>query len=392
MAAQAKSLVDRAKAMTDERHTLETFITKVGADNIGMLAGFVSWSVLTSVVPIVVGVVALSGLVLRNASLEHAVIQQLSHALQGVLSPQDIETMVHAATSNTGLLALIGFVGLFWGSSNVGGAISTAFQSIFEVRGRPLVKEKLIDLGMLFILTATMLLVVGGSLASAFLNKLLGTSLPAVVQFLVGTVISFTAAFLLFASIYTVFPNIEARYKQDNVWRGALLAAAMFQVVSYIWPIYVRFSHFSRYSAFLFSLLVLTTWIYFFAMILMIGAEVVAVSAIREAERHGGSVGPLPEGTVRRGLVLRREGGYQPRDTSGDVDDGGRARGTGQESGAGSGSRQSPGLADRPAAPPSDGAITQPRVLWTLLALVAAATAAVAASNLSARKERRASD
>jgi uncharacterized BrkB/YihY/UPF0761 family membrane protein len=204
----------------------------------------------------------------------------------------------------------------------VGGSISTAFQSIFEVRGRPFVKEKLIDLGMLFILTATMLLVVGGSLASAFLNNLLGASLPDVVQFLVGTGISFAAAFLLFASIYTVFPNIEVRYKRGNVWRGALLAAAMFQAVSYIWPIYVRFSHVSRYSAFLFSLLVLSTWIYFFAMILMIGAEVVAVSAIREAQRHSRSVGPLPERTVRRRLVLRWERRPQARDTSRDVDDG----------------------------------------------------------------------
>ncbi|HEX6510512.1 MAG TPA: YihY/virulence factor BrkB family protein [Chloroflexota bacterium] len=303
---QPKSLAERAKAVTNERRALGAFIAKLRADNIGVLAGFVSWSILTSLVPIVVGVAALSGLLLQNPNLEDTVVDKLSAALQGVLSPHEIETIVQTATSRTGLLALIGFVGIFWGSANVGGAISTAFQSIFEVRGRPFVKQKLIDLGMLVILTATMLLVLGGSLASAFLNNLLGASLPEAVQFLIGTGISSTAAFALFASIYTVFPNIEAAYKVGNVWRGALPAAAMFQVVSYIWPIYVRLSHFSRYSAFLFSLLVLSTWIYFFAMILMVGAEVVAVSAIRKAQRQGEPVGPLPERTGPQHLVLRR--------------------------------------------------------------------------------------
>jgi uncharacterized BrkB/YihY/UPF0761 family membrane protein len=188
----------------------------------------------------------------------------------------------------------------------VGGSISTACQAIFEVRGRPFLREKLIDLGMLFILTAFMFLVLAGSLASAFLNNLLGASLPGVVQFAIGTAISFASAFLLFASIYTVFPNIEYRFKRGNVWRGALLAAGLFQVVSYMWPLYVRLSHFSRYSAFLFSILVLTAWIYLFTVILVVGAEVVAISAIREAQRQDESVGPLPQRTVPQHLVLRK--------------------------------------------------------------------------------------
>src|SRR5437588_9426849 len=80
----------------------------------------------------------------------------------------------------------------------------------------------------------------------------------------------------------------------------------MLVVVSCMWPIYVRISQFSRYGAFFFSVIVLTTWIYFFSMILMVGAEFVAVPAIRQAQRRGESVGPLPERTVPQHLVLRR--------------------------------------------------------------------------------------
>src|SRR5947209_16513639 len=115
-------LIERAKALRDRHPAHAAFVTKLGEDNVGLLAGFVSWSILTSIIPIVAGVVALSGLLLRSPSVEQSVIQELSHALQGVLSTEDIQSMVHAASTSSGLLAVIGFVGIFWGSSNVGGA------------------------------------------------------------------------------------------------------------------------------------------------------------------------------------------------------------------------------------------------------------------------------
>jgi YihY family inner membrane protein len=285
-----------AKSITDPKHRLGAFITKMRADNLGLLAGFLSWSILTSIIPIVVGIVAITSFFLHSPTTHHDVEVYLSKALVGVLSPSDIKNLVATATKHSGLLAVIGFLGILWGSSNVGGAISTCCQAIFEVRGRPFLREKLIDFLMLFILIATVLVVLAGSMATAFLNSLMGGhSLSGVAQFVIGTVISLTAGFLLFSSVYLVFPNIEFKFKRRFAWLGAVPAAAMFQIVSYVWPIYVQISHFSKYSAFLFSVLVLTAWIYLFCMILMIGAEVVAVFAIRAAQAAGESVGPRPQ-------------------------------------------------------------------------------------------------
>src|SRR5690349_14582021 len=109
MATQVKNLSENVRQITDERYTLGAFVTKLGADNVGMLAGFVSWSIITALIPIVVGVVAMSSLFLHNPATEQQVVDQLSKALQGVFSSRDIEGMVSAATSNTGLFAIIGF-------------------------------------------------------------------------------------------------------------------------------------------------------------------------------------------------------------------------------------------------------------------------------------------
>jgi YihY family inner membrane protein len=306
MATQARQLMRQAEEVQQQHPGLRGFLTKLGKDNIGMLAAFVAWSILTSVVPIVVGLVAISGFALRNPSLQQSVISHLSQALQGALSTSDITAIVKTATQHAGLLGIIGFLGVLWGGSNVGGSISTAFQAIFEVSGRSFVREKLLDVAMIFVFTALMIVILIGTTAGALLNRLFsGFPLPSVTQFVIGTAISLAAEFLLFAVIYLVFPNTVPRFRIGNIWRGALLASVLFQILNFGWPIYARFSHFQRYGAVLFPILVLTAWIYFFALILMIGAEVVAVASIQEAQAHDQAIGPSPQDSVPQHEVLR---------------------------------------------------------------------------------------
>jgi len=75
----------------------------------------------------------------------------------------------------TGLLSIIGVLGVLWGGSNVGGAISTVFQPIFHVKGRSFLVEKLIDVGMIIVFTALMLVIIGATAAGALLNRLISS-------------------------------------------------------------------------------------------------------------------------------------------------------------------------------------------------------------------------
>jgi len=298
--------IQDVKDQVEEHRSIKDLWTKWNKDNCGMLAGYVSWSILTSVVPIVVGLVAISGLFLRSPSAQRQVVTHLSQALQNALTPGELDNLVKASVQHTGLLFVIGILGALWGGSNVGGALSTAFQAIFEVGSRNFFKEKLIDIGMIFIFTALMLVILASTIAGSFLDKLFsGFPLPGVAQFVIGTVISVVAAFLLFASIYLAFPNIQPGLKLANVWRGALVASIVFEILTYIFPIYTKFAHFSKNGAILGAVLLLTAWIYFFSMITVLGAEVVAIWAIREAQAHGESVGPSTQDSVPQHEVLR---------------------------------------------------------------------------------------
>jgi len=288
---------------------IKTVIKKLSKDNLGVLASIASWSIMTSLVPILVGLIAISGLILRNnPSAQQSVISHLSQALKGVLTPKDLQNLVSTTIQHTGLLAIIGFAGVFWGGSSVGGAISTVFQAIFEVKGRSFIVEKLIDIGMIFVFTALMIIIVLGTTAGALVSRLIpGFALSGAATLVIGTVVSLAAAFLLFASIYAVFPNVETRFKFGNIWKGALIAAVLFEILSFIWPLYAHFAHFGSHGALLGAIALLMAWVYFFSMTMLIGAEWVAIEAIGEAKAEHEDVGPEPDGTVPQHSVLREE-------------------------------------------------------------------------------------
>jgi YihY family inner membrane protein len=308
MAAHARELEARAKAELNKHSFLKDFYIKWSKDNVGSLGAIVAWNMLTSLVPIIVGLLAISGFVLRaDPSAQQSVVAHLSQALQGVLTPSDLQIMVNTTVNHVGLLGIIGLVGVLWGGSNIGGAISTAFQAVFEVDSRNFVVEKLIDIGMIVLMTALLVVVVFATAAGSIADRLISSfPLSGPATFIIGTTLSLLAALLLFAAIYLVFPHAEPRLKLANVWKGALVASVLFEILTYGWPIYSHFAHFSRYGAVLFPILVLTAWIYFFAVILLVGAELVAIGAIREAQAQGRQVGPEPKDTVPQHKVLRK--------------------------------------------------------------------------------------
>jgi membrane protein len=278
---------------------VKAFIEKLRKDNIGFLGSALAWSVLISLIPIVVGLIAIASLFLQSPSAQSTMTTHLSAALQGAFTKAEIHDMVRTTVQHTGLLSIIGLLGVLWGGSKLGGAISTVFQPIFHVKGRSFLVEKLIDIGMIIVFTTLMVVIIGATAAGALLNRLISSfQVPGIVEFLVGTIIALAAAFLLFAVIYVAFPNAEPRFRLGTIWPGAAIAAVLFELLTYIWPLYAHFSHFSRYGAVIFPLLVLTAWIYFFCMILLVGAEFVAIRALRDARAEGRRIGPSPDGTV----------------------------------------------------------------------------------------------
>jgi len=95
------------------------------------------------------------------------------------------------------------------------------------------------------------------------------------------------------------------RHHHARCWKGALVAALLFQILSYVWPLYVVLFHPQRYGALFAPIIVLGVWIYFFSLILVLGAEVVAFGSLAEASRAGEAIGPACDGTVPQRMADR---------------------------------------------------------------------------------------
>src|SRR5690349_1256863 len=96
------------------------FSSRVLKDDVTMLASVVAWGVVSSIIPILVGLIAISGLVLRDPVKQRIVIASLSQALQHVLTSADLRVLVHLVVHHTGLLGVLGAGGILWGACNIG--------------------------------------------------------------------------------------------------------------------------------------------------------------------------------------------------------------------------------------------------------------------------------
>lgn len=287
---------------------------KAGDDNIFFLAGAISFNILVAVVPLLLFSVGVAGMVLsaRFEDPAGAVLDLLIENLPAIGGDIDLATVVREAIqgimdSRTGL-GFIGFVLLIWFSTRLVGSLRTALREVFDIsQDRGVVGGKIFDAkvvvagGLLFILNIA--LTTGVTAAQNYGVGVLGLEGRAVslVGQGVAGVVAFTSIWVLFLGIYRFLP---ARWIP---WRTALIAATFTAVFhellkwAFGWYAMSIADYGSTYGN-LVTLAVLFLWIYYEAVVFILGGEVAQVWAMRRARRvrtrtalfGSGSLAPTP--------------------------------------------------------------------------------------------------
>ena len=298
---------------------VKKLIKKWGKDNVGMLASVIAWNALTSIVPIMVGLLAITGLVLRsNPSAENSVISHLSASLQGVLTANDLRALVKASIQHSGLLGIVGFLGVLWGGANIGSAISTAFQAIFETNSRNFIKESFLDMGMIFVIAVLMIVIIAGTTAGTLGNTKLFSGFP----LLKSGCLRDRHYRQRYRSLYPVRGHLSGiPQRQGQVPAAKRLEGG----AGGCHPIHTALVHLAGVRALrslqpVRSCAVPRPHAYRLAVLLrhdrVRRRGLVAIGAIGEARQEGEPVGPAPEHTVPQHRVLRDMDG---QDTDGTV-------------------------------------------------------------------------
>lgn len=270
---------------------------KAADDNIFFLAGAISFNVLVAVVPLLLFATGVAGMVLtaRFDDPAGAVLDLLVENLPAIGGDINLATQVREAIQgimdNRAGFGFIGFVLLIWFSTRLVGSLRAALAEVFDItQARSIVAGKIFDAkvvvagGLLFILNVALTTAV--TAAENYGVSLLGLEGRTVT--VLGQVIAFAVAF---TSIWVLFLGVYRFLPARSVpWRTALIAATFMAVfhellkLAFGWYATNVADYGSTYGN-LVTLAVLFLWIYYEAVVFILGGEVAQVLTMRRARQ-----------------------------------------------------------------------------------------------------------
>jgi membrane protein len=248
------------------------------------LASMLAYNLITTIFPILLLILSIAGMVLH--ALVVTQLGTLSATISASLPPElrgyiDVTALLKSLITITGPLAVVSLVSLLWIGSNLFTNMENAFSIIFRTPGRHMVVQRLMALAMVLVLAALLPISLGAAsfvtAGSYEFQRFLPWPLGLVLS-IVGPLTSLAVLWVLFLVIYVVVPNVRMRVR--NAWPGALIAAILFGIVEVSFPLYFTlFLHGNtRYGAAGAAILVVIVWLWMFALVTVLGAQINAVA------------------------------------------------------------------------------------------------------------------
>lgn len=266
-------------------HFAKRMVTEYGKDNTFDLGASLAYYTIFSIVPLLVVVIAVSGIVAGPDAVRGQIFGQLA-GLVGSDTAKALQDMLGAAyISGKGWMAtVIGLITLFIGATGIFNSLKNSLNRMWEIEPKPknsvvhffvsrlLSFSFVMGLGFLLIITFTLNAIISG------LSERLGERLPELGPVLLKVAsfsITFAISTLVFACIFKFLPAVKIAWR--DVLPGAAFTTALFVLGELIIGFY--FDNTDPASAFgaaagLISLLI---WTFYSSQTFFFGAEFVYV-------------------------------------------------------------------------------------------------------------------
>ncbi len=262
-----------------ELSALGAFWTKVSNDWVFNLSAMLAYNFLMSAFPILLVLLAIGGLLLGATGTggQSSLRTALSHALPNGTGQALLVNVTNNLNKSAGLLFAIGIVIAVFTGSRLFITIENAFGIIYRLRGRNLIRQNLMAIGMMLLYAVLIPIVLLASVLPSTIVRAtpLGSNNPLAGFFLqaAGDGASVIVAMILFGSIYVVVPNRPVHFKE--AWKGTLVASALLVLYETLFPIYLSlFLHPNNYGSTAGFAVVILIFFYYLSVILLLGAEV----------------------------------------------------------------------------------------------------------------------
>jgi membrane protein len=296
----------------------ETF-ARFGADNASTYAAAIAYATVFAIAPLIIIAIAVAGTVLgvTNGGHGHHVVEdQLIGAIGSSAGPQTanmVRSMVDTNFSShqgSVLAQIIGWVTFLIAASGLFLTLQSALNAVWHVSPSgglaQTVRNRLASGAMLLVIGILVLATVALNFGMSFLWSHFTAILPFPGANIVATIVNYVidAAVLavMFAVMYKYLPDTEIAW--GDVKAGAIATAILFVVGEALLSVYISHAGIANGYGAAGSLVVLLVWVYYSAMLLLIGAEFSRVYAeqrgSRASQRAAEDADPRTRGATSR--------------------------------------------------------------------------------------------
>ncbi|MFC1893400.1 YihY/virulence factor BrkB family protein [Chloroflexota bacterium] len=234
-----------------------------------MAAGLAYYALL-AMFPFTLGLLAILGYYLPLANMQEEMLGVLKNVL--LLPPELIERNVSKIIEFRNALGVVSIIILLWAISGVFGALNRSMNQAWNVqRDRNYLIRKFRDL--LMALSAGTLLLLSIETNSLFpILRGLGIIEASLFLDIAGKLLSMLFVGIAFILIYKFVPNEKIRWKY--IWPGTIFGIVFFDAAKSLFVVYLaNFANYEMIYGSIASVIVLLVWIYYSAIILIVGAE-----------------------------------------------------------------------------------------------------------------------
>lgn len=247
---------------------LKRSLSEFADDGCPQLAASIAYHVLFSIFPLAIVVAGITGIVLNATGSQATVVDTIVSNVPLSRSGDDqLRTLLLGATGNLSAVGLVGLLGLAYSGSGMMAALRAALNTAWDVgQTRPYLRGKLVDLGLVALVSPFGLVSLGLTIALRFVGT--GSGVSWAPSLLGSLVLAFGVVLFLFR----VVPAADVRVR--DAWVPALFVATAFMAAENLFALYV--GHFGNYNAVYGSLgavIAFMFFVYLVSELFLLGAE-----------------------------------------------------------------------------------------------------------------------
>lgn len=270
-----------------------------GEDNVLFLASGIAFNILLAAVPFVLLLVWFLTYLLNrtSANATEVVVRYIDRLLpaQDVGTNSAAHNVINDMLSAHATLGIWSFIGFIWFSTRLFGSLRTVLASVFDIESeRSIIDGKIFDIKITLVST---ILITANTLISGYVLIATNSSVKVLQDLGIrgdvmgqakaygGKVVAAAIMATMFFALYKFLPIKRVRTK--TAWMAAAFTTVMFELAKILFTWYVgSFNPGSFYRGTVATVVIVVVWVYYAALIFILGGEVGQVYDLRRTRKR----------------------------------------------------------------------------------------------------------